>query len=238
MYILVSFLVFGAGPVWGADSPSIQKQHLGLATDSKNKILYQEEKNISLVGSQPQTSQISFKNLSGETFATASVDFTKNAKLPDLFFLDSRFGYKIVQKSLDQKRIQVSVQENSKAPLKEKILKVPQQALSEHGMDFFIKENFNDILQKGSIDFNFLIPLKLKFYKFKLSVDSKTNSTVTFKIDIKNWLLRFFAPQIKATYSLEQKELLKFEGPTQILTEQEKSQNLRISYQERVLASP
>jgi hypothetical protein len=99
------------------------------------------------------------------------------------------------------------------------------------GLHYYLRENLPTLVERGKIPIKFLIPGKLKVYDFEM-LYAGTNAAGHVNIDIviKNRLLRLVAPSLNVVYDSNSRDLLSYQGLSNIKDEQGKPQTVTIEY--------
>jgi len=165
-------------------------------------------------------------------FATLTSDFKIHPYLPDYTFEDSRFGRKDgVKNKSGGKSLETFARPKKDSELKTVTRAFDEAIVSGQGLHTYIHKNLNELLiKKNSTDILFLIPMNHKAYRFEIQRLEVTADRVVFKVKIKNWFLSMFAPSLKVTYDLKSKRLLVFEGASNINSDTNKTQTVKIVY--------
>ncbi len=165
---------------------------------------------------------------SKDRFAEIQSSFTKSSFLPDVYFFDERFrmeeriSYDDKLKKLDVVRTQMSRRE---------ILKIDIDNPAIHGQGFhnFLIAHFES-LRKERMVVNIAITARSDYYKFYVEKKSENEHEVEFVVFPKNIVLRQLVKEIKMKYSLADKRLLFYSGPSNLEDQNGKGQVVNIKY--------
>lgn len=202
----------------------------GVATDlKKGTFLYKElhliEKDSAGFNKKITTT---YKDDNDKIFAKMTSDFSKNKMIPDTTFEDLRFHSKYEQ-TLDLKKLSLEIIHiENEVKTKTKNVKVYENTIAGQGFDNFIKENFNN-LKENKI--KFVVLDQLDFFSFiASSLAHKTADESQFKLEIDSFLVGLLINPITVTYNNDSKKLIKYQGLSNILGKNKKSQEVLISY--------
>lgn len=204
----------------------------GIATDlNKGDFLYKEihliEKDNQGFNKKITSSYLDKKNT---VFAKMVSDFTKNKMIPETNFEDFRFQIKQVQQiSANDKELELIHFKNQKK-LNTKTIILSKDTVAGQGFDNYIKENFST-LKESKI--KFIVLDQLDFFHFHAStLPAKSENLTDFQLKISSFFVSLVVSPITVTYSKESKNLIKYQGLSNIFNEKEKSQEVLISYKE------
>jgi hypothetical protein len=188
----------------------------GYAYDlNSNELLYSESHQETYSGDTLLSSTVSYRSADGETFATKHADFSANPFLPDFELEDSRQGYREGAKKEADELI-LFTRDTAQDEVKERHIKPPAPAVTDVGFNLFIKAHFDQLLSGESLEFNFAIPLKRDYYKFRArkiqDIQYERRAAVIIKIEITSSLLGLFADPIVLIYDTETRHLVEYQG--------------------------
>lgn len=172
-------------------------------------------------------------NLLSERIMTFEKDLTK----PKFVLKDFRSGYIEGSELLPNNRVRVYTRDSFEDPLEEKVLKVEEPFVIDGGLTYFFRENWDRLLNNETIEFNFIAPAKLDYFRFRVS----KNSIVTIgdrkgmqlKLEINSFVLRAFVDPILITYAFDNKDILFYKGISNINDERGKSHSVEIDFSGR-----
>lgn len=204
----------------------------GIATDlKKGSFLYKEihliEKDSAGFNKKITTT---YKDENDKVFANMTSDFSKHRMIPDTLFEDFRFNVKYEQ-TLFLKDLSLQISQTvNEIKKKTKNVKVYENTIAGQGFDNFLKENFDRL---KNIKIKFVVLDQLDFFNFIASnLTHKTADESQFKLEIDSFWVGFLINPITVTYNNDSKKLIKYQGLSNILNKNEKSQEVLISYKE------
>jgi hypothetical protein len=160
-------------------------------------------------------------------------DLTK----PKFILKDFRSGYIEGSEILPNNKVKVYTRDNFNDKMSEKILQVEEPFVIDGGLTYFFRANWEKLLNDDTIEFNFITPAKLDYYRFRVS----KNSIVTvggrkgmqLKLEINSFILRAFVDPILITYALDNKEILSYKGISNVNDENGKSHLVEIDFTDK-----
>lgn len=206
----------------------------GRALDAKSgELLYSERHTTQFVdGKIKELHTDYYRKVSKKKFADLHSDFKIHPYLPDYTFSDSRFGREEgTRNNKNGKTVEIFAKSKKGAKLKTSTMPFKSMLITGQGLHAYMNTNLPKLLKKeSSTDIDFLIPMNQKAYSFEIKKMSIKDGRAVFKVKIKSWFLSMFAPYLQVTYEVKTKRLLIFEGPSNINSDSNKAQNVKIVY--------
>lgn len=204
----------------------------GIATDlKKGDFLYKE---IHQIEKDPQgfnkkiTSSYLDKN--NTVFAKMVSDFSKNKMIPETSFEDFRFQIKQVQQLTSNDKELELTHFKSQKKLNTKTISLSDDTVAGQGFDNYIKENFSK-LKENKI--KFVVLDQLDFFHFMAkTLPGKSDTFADFQLKISSFFASLVVSPITVTYAKDSKNLVKYQGLSNIFNDNEKSQEVLITYKE------
>lgn len=192
----------------------------GIAKDkSSNEFIYKEiHDEIFSNGKHVQTIT-SFVCENDNEFAKRNLDFSKSFQQPTYLLVDSRTGLMESITPIGDNVYEIQYQKNHKSKLKSKRLKVPDPAIVDGGFNYFIKENWEKIVDNQKLYFNFLSPAFQDYFSFQIfKVDSNQENMnlVKLRMESRQVFLRLLMKPIFVYYDTDTKQIVKYEGISNI----------------------
>lgn len=207
---------------------------IGTAKDLKSGAVLYIEKHIITSGEDGlnRLIQTEYRKPDGNLFATMKTDFQEDSYLPKIEFVDERFAVTEIQTyDKAQKTLKLTRSEKNKETIK-KEFPVVESMVSGQGFTNFIRINF-DTAEGSKVKFNFVVLAKMDFYKFEILVKDDSQSEIKFfQLSPGNFIFRMFAHPIEVGYHRKSKRISSYKGLSNILTDDNKNQEVLISYTE------
>lgn len=195
--------------------------------------VYTEERVQYDDGTQPGLWTFVYRNEDGHAIVSRQVDFRKDALKPDFVLEDSRDGY-LEGSETTREGIRVYARRRAGDAIREKLLSVPEPAVVDAGFNFFIEENWVRLQSGKKLYFNFVAPIEQDYFGFRLYRVGNTQvggiSAAVFHVDIDNFLLRLLVDPIVLTYNESTRQLLMYEGISNINNDKGKSHRVRMIF--------
>ena len=119
----------------------------------------------------------------------------------------------------------------------EKILELEEPYVIDGGLTYFFIKNWSRLLNNEIVEFNFIAPSKLDYFRFRVSknaiVDLGNRKGLQLKLEVNSFLLRAFVDPILITYDLENKKILSYKGISNINDDNGKSYSVIIDFTDK-----
>lgn len=178
-------------------------------------------------------SLIEYKDVNGKVFAKKKIVFQKNPIRVDFKLEDFRDGY-IEGADVVGNKINFIYRKNNKEEIKEASIPIPANAVIDGGFDYFVRENWDQILAGNKKILNLCAPSQQDCFKFVVFKTGETKrgeiDVISMKVELNNPVLAAFVKPILLVYEKDTKKLLQYDGISNINNEDGKSHVVRITY--------
>ena len=232
---MLSFVLFLASII-GLNSPDmVIKTYSSKAFDLKDgRFLYGEYHQEKFNGEKIAESITKYKDSDNNILSERIMNFQDDLTKPRFVLKDFRSGYIEGADLLPNNEVRVYTRENYQDKTDEKILKVEEPFVIDGGLTYFFRENWERLLKNEKIEFNFITPSKLDYFRFRVYKNSLvqvgSRKGVQLKLEVNSFILRAFVDPIYITYDLENKEILAYKGISNINDENGKSHSVEIDF--------
>lgn len=221
--LLVAFLALAARPAQAALT-----FEEGLARDPGSRtLLYREHHLVRRAEGKPTERLVIYRCTDGTPFARKRVDYRGSAQAPEFRFEDARLGYSEGLRRAGGNDT-VWVRDARGESERSAVLDDPAARLvADAGFDEFIRRHWRPLLAGQSVPLRFAVPSRLQTLGFK--VDRQGSLTLgqepaeTFRLKL-GGLLGWVAPHIDVAYGRDSRRLLRFEGLSNLRTDDGRSQ--------------
>lgn len=205
-------------PVAGGASDAITARFYGYAYDLESgRYLYTEVHQQKLAGEQWLSGSIRYFAPDGHELGSKTLDFAANPFVPVYDYQLPALGYREGITAVGE-QIAMSKTADGKTRTA-KIDNVPPIA-ADSGFHAFIRAHFQELLDGKTVAFTFVAAGNLDSFKFRAKRIDDTlfegRKAVRFKVDADS-LLRLVAPELYLTYDPEQRRLLEYRGPSNVI---------------------
>lgn len=209
----------------------VQKSQ-GKAYNKKGEVVYIENHTYTFEENPTKLEVTYITPKDSKPYAKLNVDFSKSAYIPDSTFENFSDSTKAVTKFTPaNKEVKVTYKSGNDEKEKSDIIKYKKNLLSIHGLNQFIRDNFNDLVNNEETkEFRLIVPARLDSYSFKAKVIESSDSEVVFEIEIDSWFLGMFAPSLKLTYDISERRLKLFQGASNMIPAKSDSEEVKVEF--------
>jgi len=203
------------------------ERYEGIARDSKGEIVYREKHEVSYRDNRVQKALSRYLASDGRELAVLESEFPGTVSLPKYRFRNLVANYEEGVECCTGNQLEVFHRG------KRKTLAFQPNWVSGQGFHYLAREKLDQMDHGEREPFQFLIPSKMSTYDFRIRSgghDPKNPRLVKILLEIDQWFFRLFAPKIIATYDLDTRRLMAYEGPSNIEDEKGNVPNVRIEY--------
>lgn len=199
-----------------------------LDKDKKN-LIYTERHTATYHDSKLQSSTNDYFDLQNTKIAELNADYSKSLVMPTYIFRDLRRG-SIEGLRLQGEKYFIFRQELGKKE-ETHLLENVENVFSCQGWHYYLIANLDQI-EKSPLQMKLIFPSKLDYYSFRIRPLDREESTLSLRLEFDSWLIRLFAPYLDITYNKSTKKIVQYYGPSNILDENGKTQNVHIIYEQ------
>ena len=229
--VFVSLLV---GNRAGAEPSSI----IGYAYDTRNGTLFYTESYHNQYDEKGllKSSRVLYQSADNSTrLAEKTLHYKKHSYAPELSFINFAADYEESIKWLAADTVVIGKREPGDKMVQRQ-LKVTEPVVADAGFDLFLKDHMDTLLSGKNLEFNFLNPARLDWFRFCAQAVEQSPSTITLRVYPGNSLLRWLLDPILLTYELpnsphQQPRLLYYNGLTNMSLSGERPLEANIFYE-------
>jgi hypothetical protein len=199
----------------------------GQARDPRsNELMYLEHHLIRREQDRPTARLVVYRCPDGTAFARKQVDYRNSVQAPEFSLEDARLDYgEGLRRSRGSETVWVRVGSGAterSAPLAE-----AAGLVADAGFDEFIRDNWQTLVSGQSVPLRFAVPSRLQAFGFRVasqgSAELDGEPIERFRLRL-GGLLGWFAPHIDVAYGRDDRRLLRFEGLSNLRSDDGKSQ--------------
>jgi hypothetical protein len=207
---------------------------IGTATDLKTgKLIYTEEHEARYIDEVNVSSIITYRDEKKNVIGKKEITF--NSSSPQVKFRreDYRFGT-VESAEPVATGIRLSKKEDFESDEKEKTITVTSPAAIDAGLNILVRNSWNELEQGKKVMFNLAVPSQLDYFEFRIVKDREelvqNKKTMVVKFESDHWYIRLFVDPVIVWYDVETKRALRYEGISNIYTEEGKSYVVRVTF--------
>lgn len=221
-----------------ANGMNADRKYKGNAFDLKSKKSLYTENHFETYNGKLNEKITYYISMNGDTLAKREMNFLNDLTRPKFQLEDFRSGYTEGAEVVNNNKVKVFTRENRNKKLESKILDIPGEFVIDGGLTFFFRENWERLINSEKIDFYFIAPAKLDYFKFRVYSIGQLKyagiDAMKIRLEISSWILRQFVDPIEIIYSMDNQEILYYEGISNINDNNGKSLNVIIDYKNNI----
>lgn len=133
--------------------------------------------------------------------ATKQLKYEKHPYAPEFTFSNHAAQYEESLQWLDGNTVLLRTKESGD-PWRESRVEIVEPIVADAGFDAFLKDHMTTLLTGTTLNFNFLNPARLDWFRFSAEAVEHSATTITLRVYPQNTLLRWLVDPILLTYEL------------------------------------
>ena len=205
----------------------------GEAKTFKGELVY-VEKHTSEFDENNSLQKLETRYFDGETnFGYFKTDYTRHSYLPSYEFKDMR-RHRQVNVTVKEGVVYSTIRMGKDAEPKSKTYPMKKNLIAGQGLHNYMRDHIDEFTKNPErVDkIDFLIPLNEDSYSFRVRVKKldREKNTITYRVEADSWLMRMVAPDIDVTYNTETRQLMVYDGPSNLLSPEGDKMDVVITY--------
>jgi hypothetical protein len=127
-------------------------------------------------------------------------------------------------------RILIYCKETPQADTQKKYLERESDQIVGQGFHQFILTNLDRLIQGEVISAKLVLPAQMDQFDIRISKSKLEEGRLRIRIELDNWFLRLFTPNVEADYDLDTRRLLTYRGVSMISDQSGKNVPVTVSY--------
>ena len=229
--LVASLLMLAApGASWAADP--VTARFYGYAYDlDSGRYLYTEVHQQQLSGDRWTSGSIRYYAPDGKELGAKTLDFAADPFVPTYDYQLPALGYREGITAVGQ---QIAMRKTADGKTRTASISNTPPIAADSGFHTFLRAHFQELLDGKTVAFTFVAAGNLDSFKFRAKRIDDTmfegRKAVRFKVEA-NSLLRLVAPELYLTYDPEERRLLEYRGPSNVIDpERAEAYKARIVY--------
>lgn len=187
--------------------------YTGDAHARDGRLLYREQH---LIWSQDGHTRrlVVYRCPDGQAFARKHLLSEGTPATPAFRLRDGVTGQEVEVKH-DTAGVTVSYQARANAVPKQRQLSLPAQAIIDAGFDAYVHEHWSALLNGAIQRVHFLVPSRREWMNFTVRRVASDSGSVTYRLELGRWFA-FLLPHVDVRYSLGDRRLLEYRGPSNL----------------------
>lgn len=176
------------------------------------------------------SSTVLYREYNGTRLAEKFLDYARHPYAPAFEFTNVKTGYQESVRWLPDGKVRLAHREPGEE-VQQKVLSVPEPVVADAGFNPFIRDHIAALKNGDVLEFNFLNPARLTWFRFTARRTAQTDDSITIIITPANTVLRWLVEPIELVYSEPEARLLHYRGLTNISLSGNKTINAHIDYE-------
>ncbi|WP_290576469.1 hypothetical protein [Ketobacter sp.] len=148
------------------------------------------------------SSAVEYRPAQGNTpLASKALDYAKHPYAPEFTFANHAADYQEALYWQGPDQVLVRCKEAGEE-WRERRLRIPEPVVADAGFDAFLKDNMDTLRAGQPLQFNFINPARLDWFRFRAEPLEQSPHTITLRVYPENTLLRWLVDPILLTYEL------------------------------------
>jgi hypothetical protein len=184
----------------------------GRAVDASGSLAYIEQHRVVYRSGAVSESRTLYLDDQNRPIGELVSDYSQGVRFGSYEFVDRRADYRDGARVLDDTIVVFRDEAADDADVEKTVLPRNEDQIVGQGFHQFIRANLDAIADGEVFHVRMVLPSRLDQYQFRIRRVKVEGSAVTVRLEIDNWLLRLFAPNVDAVYDLETRRLVRYEG--------------------------
>lgn len=176
------------------------------------------------------TGTVLYREYDGAALGEKFLDYAPHPYAPAFAFTNVKTGYQESVRWLPDGKVRLAHREPGQDE-QEKVMSIPEPAVADAGFNQFMRDNIAALKNGETLEFNFLNPARLTWFRFTARRTAQTDDSITVLIAPANTVLRWLVEPIELVYSEPEARLLHYRGLTNISLSGSKTINAHIDYE-------
>ena len=219
-------------PMAGFADSEAAMQIRGDAIDPQNgKFLYREQHTIN-----SDYHHVTYADATGKVFAEKSLHYSDGFSTPEFELIDFRFQRRYGSTFM-KNQWQLWVEESNRTRTT-KLISAQKNLVIDAGFNAWILEHFAELQKQQTLNFEFAITNPPDSFSMRIVHETCSPAqlavlpadSLCFVVEPTSALLRLLVPPINLAYRIHDPALLQYEGPSNLVSDRDSSQLVRIRY--------
>jgi hypothetical protein len=197
--------------------------------DSQGNLEYVEYHTVKYTNGKVGASQTIYYDANNNKIGELISEYSFGPQFGSYDFRDIRAQYQDGAKVAPDK-IWLFRKETSEDDIEGIHLPKEQDQIVGQGFHQFIVHNLEEIAQGEVFHVHLVFPSKLDQYDFRIRKREISGDKLSIRLEIDNWFLRLFAPHVDVEYDLKTRNLLRYEGISNLEDTSGKHKKVTITY--------
>jgi hypothetical protein len=201
----------------------------GRALNADGDLVYLEEHIIRYENDRIAALKTIYYDADAKKIGEQASDFSHGPQFGSYEFKDERLRYHDGARVMSN-RILIYCKQTPQADTQKKYLQRESDQIVGQGFHQFILKNLDALMQGDIISAKLVLPAQMDQFDIRISKNKFEDGRLRIRIELDNWFLRLFTPNVEADYDLDTRRLLTYRGVSMIADESGKNVPVTVSY--------
>ena len=225
--IVFAFLILTCASISPAFA-EVQRVY-GKAYNLKGELEYVEEHTLTYENDRIVAIETTFFDADSRKIASQVSEFTHGPQFGSYDFKDERHQYNDGARVMPD-RILLYTKENPAADTKRKYLAKESDQIVGQGFYQFVAANLDALAGGRSISAKLVLPAQMNQYDVRIRKRHLEDNRMQLVVELDNWFLRLFTPNVQVEYDLENRRLLWYRGISMVSNKENKNVEVVTTY--------
>ena len=225
--IVFAFLILTCASISPAFA-EVQRVY-GKAYNLKGELEYVEEHTLTYENDRIVAIETTFFDADSRKIASQVSEFTHGPQFGSYDFKDERHQYNDGARVMPD-RILLYTKENPAADTKRKYLVKESDQIVGQGFYQFVAANLDALARGRSISAKLVLPAQMNQYDVRIRKRHLEDNRMQLVVELDNWFLRLFTPNVQVEYDLENRRLLWYRGISMVSNKENKNVEVVTTY--------
>ena len=201
---------------------------------SKGEMVYVERHTLTLEEGTLIQSSTEYLDLEGKSIGRMQSNYTQSLSVPEYTLRDERQqsiqGIRWLENKLD---IFTQSGKDAKVIHQRMGLDHLDVYIAGPGLIYYVAAHLDQLVAGHIFKFKYVIPGKFQKYDFYIETIQQNKQLAEFDVKLQSWPMRLFGAKLKIIYSVQQKRILFYEGPSNLRDKDGKMMSVKIEYKYR-----
>ncbi len=202
----------------------------GRAVDESGSIEYIERHRVVYRSGSVVESETRYFDEQNRPIGKLVSDYSAGVRFGSYEFVDKRARYRDGARVLEDAIVVFRDEAADNAGVEQSVLPRKDDQIVGQGFHQFIRENLGRIADGEIFHVKMVLPSRLDQFAFRIRCLQVNGNLATVRLEIDNWLLRFFAPHLDAVYDVDTRHLVRYEGISNLADASGEYKKVTITY--------
>jgi hypothetical protein len=215
--------------IWIPSAIAEVERVYGKAYNLDGELEYVEEHVVTYENGSIAAIETTYYDAASQKIAGQVFDFTQGSQFGSYDFRDERHRYNDgVRVMPDQ--ILIYCKENPKSDTKRKYLPRNSDQIVGQGFYQYVASNLEALARGDSISAKLVLPAQMGQYDVRIYKNRIQGNRIQLVVELDNWFLRLFAPNIEVEFDLNSRRLLWYRGISMVSNKDNKNIEIVTTY--------